>query len=89
MNAPHNPDVEAQRQGWCVMREFRDDAGCLTRRLWLVGINTWQRDRTKALVFGLFIDAKDKAAKNPGSVVTTVPRFNGYVVEWTEMTEGT
>jgi hypothetical protein len=77
---PHNPLVEPQRPGWCVMREFPADDQRDARRLWLIGVNTWSASHERAMVFGSYRSAKEKAEN--GAVVTTVVRFNGHVVEW-------
>ncbi len=69
---PHNPEVEAQRPGWCVYSE--------TTGRFLAGFPRWGRARD-AKVFPTESVARYQALVL-GCVVTSVPRFNGHTHEW-------
>lgn len=69
---PHNPEVEAQRPGWCVYSE--------TSGQFLAGFPRWGTARD-AKVFATLSSARYQALVL-GCVVTSVPRFNGHAHEW-------
>lgn len=72
-----NPDVEEQRSGYCVLRpdgmEFY-----LNDSTWA---GTAKRKDFKVYIF--LADAHRVATMYAG-VATTVPRFNGHCLEWSE-----
>ena len=92
MKAPtFNPDVQAQREGYCVHDEATDMFACAVgdtvgpitmNRIASVG---WCGPRGPVTVWASLASAISAAERLHGRV-TTVPRFNGYCLEWREVT---
>jgi hypothetical protein len=79
-NVAPNPLVETQRPGFCVRSPWPDEDGKV-REMWS-SAKGWSTDRTKAAVYEYRYNASSVARISSGQV-TTVPRHNGYTVEWT------
>ena len=88
MKAPtFNPDVQAQREGYCVHDEATDMFACAIadtvgpitmNRITSVG---WCGPRGPVTVWASLAAASSVAVSLKAKVVT-VPRHNGYCVEW-------
>lgn len=74
-SARHNPDVEPERPGYCVYRP-QDGAWLADGWAW-VGLP----QRAAIRVYASLEEAA-RVASVYSAVVTTVPRHNGYCVEW-------
>ena len=85
--AHHNPDVEAQRPGYCVVSRLEDlflSDGADDRLglvMWRGARFTWCRPGGPVKV-GMSHSEAAAAAERAGGEVTTVPRFNGHHREW-------
>lgn len=79
-NVAPNPLVEAQRPGFCVRAMWPNEDGKVCE-MWS-SARGWAEDRTKAAVYEYRYNASSTARIVSGQV-TTVPRHNGYCVEWT------
>lgn len=74
-SARHNPDVEPERPGYCV---YRPQDGLFLMPNWAWGTSA---DRAHVVVYATLVEAA-RAASIFAGVVATVPRHNGYCVEW-------
>lgn len=85
--AHHNPEVEAQRPGYCVvsttadlfLSDDPDDTHGLV--MWRGGRYTWCKPGGPVRIWMWHSEAS-AAAKLAGGEVVTVPRFNGHHREW-------
>jgi hypothetical protein len=71
-----NPDIEPEIPGCAV----RHDVGG-----WWWGEKGWVKDHRKARRHQSIESARYTARMLAGATVTTIPRFNGYCVEWIEV----
>ena len=78
---PHNPDVQPHRMGYSVKH---DDGKFIA---WLIGFTAhttkwcaWK----DAAVFNSLESAQDRAEMRHGCMATSVPRWNGHCIEYTE-----
>lgn len=78
MRSTHNPLVEAARPGYCV---HHADNGW-----WWHSSKGWVEGRQNATVFSDKAAATRAVKMIGGSELTTVPRHNGYCVEWRVIT---
>jgi hypothetical protein len=79
-NVAPNPLVEPVREGFCVRSAWPNVEGGIVE-MWNAAVG-WTEDRTKAWIFSGVHSARTVARISSG-VITTVPRHNGYCVEWT------
>ena len=79
---PVNNAVEPQRPGWCVFDRI-NDRWPTALPTFCVGLK-WGRARDAHVYLSLEV-AQHQACVLFGCVATTAPRFNGHVVEWTEL----
>jgi hypothetical protein len=79
-NVAPNPLVEPVREGVCVRAPWPNVEGGIVE-MWHAAVG-WTEDRTKAWIFPSAYSARAVARISSG-VITTVPRHNGYCVEWT------
>jgi hypothetical protein len=78
---PHNPDVEAQRPGFCL---YDDHPGVFLTSFRVMPsgriVTSWSTVAAEARVFATLEEAK--AISAAGGEVVTVPRWNGHTREW-------
>jgi hypothetical protein len=84
---PHNPLVQAQRPGYCVVSlasdVFLSDAAddSLGLVVWRGARYTWCRPGGPIKVW-MSMTLAEEAANKAGGEVVTVPRHNGATLEW-------
>lgn len=86
----HNPEVQSDRPGFCVIDQ-RGRFACEPKdgtgdELMVLGLYVgWCGPKGKVRVWASLASAISAAERLHGRV-TTVPRFNGYCLEWREVT---